>query len=139
MNKPSALLNKPELLAPAGSFPSLVAAVNAGAFSSGLQHYIQNGEAEGRSAGTFNETAYLNTYPDVADAVAAGTYSSGLQHYIQVGQFEANRISLLSGTTGNDTIAGFGQGVQAIMGVSDQNFVENALSGVATTGVGEPS
>lgn len=113
--------------------PDVGAAVAAGALKSGLQHYIQFGEAEGRSAGAFNETAYFRLYPDVAAAVAAGTYSSGLQHYIQVGQFEANRLSGLSGTTGNDIITSFGQGIQTITGV-DTNTL---LSGAATAGVGE--
>lgn len=114
-------------------YSDVAAAVSAGNFRSGLQHYIQFGEAEGRSVGTFNETAYLRLYPDVAAAVDAGTYSSSLQHYIQVGQFEANRNSAFTGTSGNDIIAGFGQGVRAFIGVDPDTL----LSGAIVSGVSE--
>lgn len=113
--------------------PDVATSVSNGTFKSGLQHYIQVGEAERRSAGAFNETGYLNLYPDVAAAVDAGTYSSGLQHYIQVGQFEANRTSAFTGTSGNDTIAGFGQGIQVFMGVDPDTLLGIA----AVAGVGE--
>lgn len=106
-------------------YPDVAAAVSAGSFRTGLQHYIQYGEAERRSAGTFDEQAYLALYPDVAAAVAAGTYSSGLQHYVQLGQFEANRIAYFTGTTGNDTITGFGANT-VITGIDVINPVLNA-------------
>lgn len=117
--------------------PDLAAAVTAGGFSSGLQHYIQNGEAEGRSAGAFNEQIYLATYPDVAAAVVNGGFSSGLQHYIQLGQFEANRSGWFFGTSGNDIITSFGQGILFTTGISYDNFVNNLLTGGAVAGVGE--
>lgn len=88
--------------------PDVAAAVKAGNFKSGLEHYIQYGEAEGRSPGAFDEQAYLKLYPDVAAAVKAGIVSSGLQHYIKYGQNESNRVGVMTGTVGNDTLTGFG-------------------------------
>ena len=87
--------------------PDVATAVANGSIKSGLQHYIQYGEAEGRSPGAFDEQAYLKLYPDVAAAVKGGTLSSGLQHFIQYGQAESNRVGVLSGTTGNDSLTGF--------------------------------
>lgn len=89
-------------------YPDVANAVRTGVIKSGLQHYIQHGEAEGRSPGNFNEQFYRQEYPDVTAAIEAGALSSGLQHFIQYGQFESNRIGLFSGTTGNDSITGFG-------------------------------
>lgn len=43
--------------------PDVAAAVAAGTFSSGLDHYIQFGEAEGRSGIPFGEESYLAVYP----------------------------------------------------------------------------
>lgn len=105
-------------------YTDVAVTVAAGAVKSGLQHYIQNGEAEGRSPGTFDEQAYLVRYPDVAVGVAAGAYSSGLQHYIQSGQFEANRRGYFTGTTGNDTVTGFGANT-VITGIDAINPVLN--------------
>ncbi len=57
-----------------------------GAFRSGLEHFIQYGEAAGRTASLlFDEGWYLRRYPDVADAVSAGDFKSGLEHYIRFG------------------------------------------------------
>lgn len=114
-------------------YPDVAASVRARRFSSGLQHYIQFGEAERRSPGAFNETTYLNLNPDVAAAVAAGTFSSGLQHFIQFGQFEVTRRSAFTGTSGNDIITSFGQGIQGIIGVNPDTL----LGGAAVAGVGE--
>lgn len=114
-------------------YPDVAASVRSRRFSSGLQHYIQFGEAERRSPGAFNETAYLNINSDVAAAVAAGTFSSGLQHYIQFGQFEVTRGSAFTGTSGNDIITSFGQGIQGIIGVNPDTL----LGGAAVAGVGE--
>jgi hypothetical protein len=71
--------------------PDVQAAVNAGAFSSGRQHFEQYGLAEGRVSVSpyYNEQLYLQKYPDVASAVSAGSLSSGLQHYIQFGEAES--------------------------------------------------
>jgi hypothetical protein len=81
----------------------------------------------------FNEQAYLLAYPDVAAAVSSGDLSSGLQHYTLAGQFEENRIGFFFGSSGNDTITGFGKGNKLITGVAF-----DALSnGSTVAGVGE--
>ncbi len=72
--------------------PDVKAAVIAGSFSSGEQHFDEYGRAEGRvpseEAIGFNEKWYLTEYPDVAAAVHAGTFYSGLEHYLEYGQYE---------------------------------------------------
>lgn len=70
--------------------PDVKAAVDAGNFSSGLQHFQQTGLAEGRVLVSpyYDEQFYLRANPDVAAAVAAGGLRSGLQHYIQNGETE---------------------------------------------------
>ena len=109
--------------------PDVAAAVNSGGLKTGLQHYIQYGEAEGRSPGSFDEQFYRQSNPDVVAAIQAGTFSSGLQHYIKYGQFE-NRFALFSGSTGNDTIPGFGT-LDALIGISLGNSL-NAQSNQQT-------
>lgn len=89
-------------------YPDVAAAVAAGDFSSGLQHYRLFGEAEGRSGTTFNEFGYREANPDVAAAIAAGAFKSGLEHYSKFGQFENRTGVYFSGTSGNDTVTGFG-------------------------------
>lgn len=81
----------------------------------------------------FNEEAYLLAYPDVAAAVDAGVFSSGLQHYTQFGQFEENRIGFFLGTSGNDTLTGFGEGNKLIAGVP----FDVLSNGSTVAGVGE--
>lgn len=70
--------------------PDVQAAVTAGAFSSGRQHFEQYGVAEGRVSVSpyYDEQLYLQKYSDVAAAVSAEDLSSGLQHYIQNGEAE---------------------------------------------------
>lgn len=70
--------------------PDVSAAVNAGIFSSGLQHFQLAGLAEGRVLVSpyYNEDFYLRKYPDVAAAVATGSFSSGLQQFILLGEAE---------------------------------------------------
>lgn len=70
------------------NYPDVQAAVDAGNFSSGLEHFQQYGLAAGRVVVSplYNEESYLQTNPDVAAAVAAGAFSSGLQHFIQFGE-----------------------------------------------------
>ncbi|WP_017715075.1 hypothetical protein [Kamptonema formosum] len=89
-------------------YPDVAAAVAAGDFSSGLDHYRLFGEAEGRSGTTFNEFGYREANPDVAAAIAAGAFKSGLEHYSKFGQFENRTGVYFSGTSGNDTVTGFG-------------------------------
>jgi len=70
--------------------PDVAAAVAAGDFSSGLDHFQRYGLQEGRPlvSPSFNERTYLENYPDVAAAVTAGDFSSGLDHYIRFGEAE---------------------------------------------------
>ena len=54
------------------SNPDITAAVQTGTFKSGLQHFIEFGETEGRRASLlFDEEFYLRKNPDVAVAVAS--------------------------------------------------------------------
>jgi len=75
--------------------PDVAAAVAAGTFATGYDHYIQFGQFEGRSPSPYwDEAWYLKENPDVAAAVKAGTVSSGFMQYYQYGQYE-NRGGLL--------------------------------------------
>jgi hypothetical protein len=76
-------------------YPDVAAAVKAGQFATGYDHFIQYGQFEGRSPNPYwDETLYLQDNPDVAAAVKAGKISSGFMHYYQFGQYE-NRPGLL--------------------------------------------
>ncbi|MEA5623712.1 hypothetical protein [Nostoc sp. UHCC 0251] len=81
----------------------------------------------------FSEQAYLLAYPDVAAAVNAGSFTSGLQHYEQFGQFENNRFGFFLGTSGNDTITGFGEGNKLIAGLG----FDVLSNGATVAGVGQ--
>jgi hypothetical protein len=75
--------------------PDVAAAVAAGTFATGYDHYIKYGQFEGRSPSPYwNEAWYLKENPDVAAAVKAGTVTSGFMQYYQYGQYE-NRGGLL--------------------------------------------
>ncbi|MGF1491600.1 MAG: hypothetical protein ACFBSC_03935 [Microcoleaceae cyanobacterium] len=65
----------------------------------------------------FLEDEYLSENPDVLGLVNAGVFESGLDHYEQVGQFEPSRSATFVGTSGNDTVTGFGIGSNDITGV----------------------
>lgn len=82
------------------SYPDVGAAVNAGIFSSGLQHFQLSGLAEKRLlvSPNYSEAIYLQRYPDIAAEVAAGRLSSGLSHFIQYGYAE--------GRSGNPAFGG---------------------------------
>lgn len=73
----------------------VAAAVSAGTFSSGLQHFTSFGLQEGRTqiSSIYSEQNYLNTYSDVAAAVGSGVFRSGLQHYFQAG-FDEGRSGI---------------------------------------------
>ena len=75
--------------------PDVAAAVERGEFSSGEEHFIRFGQAEGRQPApsaptnlTFNEEFYLQANPGVAAAVERGEFSSGLEHFLLFGQAE---------------------------------------------------
>jgi hypothetical protein len=75
--------------------PDVAAAVAAGTFATGYDHFIKYGQYENRSPSPYwNEAYYLQQNPDVAAAIKAGTISSGFMHYYLYGQNE-NRGGLL--------------------------------------------
>jgi hypothetical protein len=77
------------------TYPAVAAAVTAGTFTNGYQHYLQYGQFEGYSPSPFwDESWYLSQNPDIAAAVKAGTVSSGFMQYYLYGQYE-NRGGLL--------------------------------------------
>ncbi len=80
--------------------PDVAAAVKSGAYTSGWQHWVSNGQAELRLLAptdshysTFNEAAYLAANKDVAAAVNAGTYATAWQHYINNGLAEGRQFA----------------------------------------------
>jgi len=76
--------------------PDVAEAVNAGAFTSGFQHYVDMGKLEQRITGAgFDEIGYLNANPDVASAVNAGAFTSGFQHFVISGQAEGRTGAFL--------------------------------------------
>lgn len=79
-----------------GQNPDVAQAVNRGAFRSGLDHFLQFGQFEGRNpSARFNNSNYLALNPDVAQAVNRGALRSGFQHYILYGQIEGRDRSTL--------------------------------------------
>lgn len=67
---------------------------------------------------SFNEEIYLLANPDVVELIKQGNYKSGLDHYNQVGQTATKPDgehygSFFTGTNGNDTVRGIGQGEHA--------------------------
>jgi len=77
--------------------PDVATAVKAKKFTSGLDHYLQYGKKENRSACPplpldFNEGAYLTHNPDVKKAVVAKGFSCGAEHYLTYGFQEKNRL-----------------------------------------------
>ena len=75
--------------------PDVAAAVAAGTFATGYDHYIKYGQFEGRSPSPYwDEAYYLQVNPDVAAAVKDHQVSSGFMHYYLYGQYE-NRQGVL--------------------------------------------
>ena len=71
--------------------PDVAAAVSAGIFASGYEHFVLFGVAEGRNPSVlYDEAFYLANNSDVAQAVTAGVVESGLQHFLNFGH-EENR------------------------------------------------
>lgn len=81
--------------------PDVAAAVARGALSSGLAHWQQFGQAEGRIAidaranPLYDEVGYLAANPDVATAVAGGGLRSGYVHYLAYGKAEGRSLTPL--------------------------------------------
>ncbi|MDB9529518.1 GDSL-type esterase/lipase family protein [Oscillatoria sp. CS-180] len=77
-------------------FSDIDAAVKAGGFSYGYEHFLRFGVAEGRSPSLYyDEALYLNLNPDVKNAVDNGAFQSGLEHYLLAGHIENRTASLL--------------------------------------------
>lgn len=72
--------------------PDVAAAVKAGAFTHGYDHFLRYGAQEGRAAAPgssgWDEQVYLAHNPDVAAAVKAGTLASGFAHFVRHGAQE---------------------------------------------------
>ncbi len=81
--------------------PDVAAAVANKALSSGFDHFIRFGQAEGRIAIDarsdiyFDESFYMSANPDVASAVAAGSYGTGWAHYQAYGRAEGRTATPL--------------------------------------------
>lgn len=79
--------------------PDVAAAIKAGIFHSGYEHYTAFGQREGRMVVNsindpyYNESYYLALNPDVATAVYQGTYQSGYEHYLKWGKAEGRQMS----------------------------------------------
>ena len=65
------------------TYPDVAAAVAAGIYNSGQQHFIEAGYFEGRRPQDFavDEQWYLKTYPDVAEAIKKGDVQSAREHF----------------------------------------------------------
>ena len=64
-------------------------AVSQGGFATGFDHFLLNGQFEGRQpSGLYSESYYLQQNPDVANAVSQGGFATGLDHFLLNGQFE---------------------------------------------------
>ncbi|MBE7380670.1 MAG: FG-GAP repeat protein [Leptolyngbya sp. SIO1E4] len=74
----------------------VAAAVSTGGLSSGYQHFVQFGLAEGRNPSVlYDEAFYLANNADIAAAVAADFIDSGLTHFLLFGHEEARDPSSL--------------------------------------------
>ena len=99
-------------------YPDVAQAVNTGAFRSGLAHFLQFGQFEGRNpSARFNNSNYLGQNPDVADAVNRGALRSGFQHFILYGQIEGR-----DATTFFDTSFYLAQNPDVAQAVTNRTF-----------------
>jgi Bacterial cadherin-like domain len=79
-----------------GQNPDVAAAVARRSFQSGFEHFLRNGQYEGRDpSGLYNDRYYLSQNPDVAAAVARGNFRSGFQHFLRYGESEGRNASTL--------------------------------------------
>ncbi|MUG98645.1 hypothetical protein F7734_42700 [Scytonema sp. UIC 10036] len=79
--------------------PDVATAVANGQYSSGLQHFQQVGQFEGRDPSViFNNSLYLSQNPDVTAAVANGQVRSGFEHFVNFGfkSYEHRDLRMLS-------------------------------------------
>lgn len=77
------------------NYPDVRAAVNAGIFGSGREHFERFGLREGRVLVSrfYDESFYLSRNGDVAAAVANRMFASGLEHFIRFGEAEGRALS----------------------------------------------
>ncbi len=74
--------------------PDVAAAVAAGAFTSGLEHFNKHGAKELRDPNPYFDTKYyLTQNPDVAAAISDGLLTSAFAHYQQAGGIEGRKPS----------------------------------------------
>lgn len=74
--------------------PDVRAAVYAGVFATGRDHFLAAGSREGRACNPlFDEKFYLANNKDVAAAVQSGAISSGFMHFASYGQREGRTAS----------------------------------------------
>lgn len=92
-------------------------AITAGNLSSGYDHFLRFGQAEGRQPTPFfDERFYRGMYPDVLAAIQAGTLSSGWQHFAASGHAEGRQPSAFYdpayyAAVNPDVVAAVGAGV----------------------------
>jgi len=100
--------------------PDVAAAVAAGVYGSGLEHWQKYGEGENRSPlEWFDATQYLTDNLDVASAVIAGVFQSAWDHFESFGREEgrlpgfARGGSFIAGDGGVPEIVNIGSGSSA--------------------------
>jgi hypothetical protein len=75
-------------------YPDIAAAVKAGRFPTGYDHFLRAGQFEGRDSSPWFDTAwYLAHNADLAAARTAGNLPSPFAHYVAAGQFESRSAS----------------------------------------------
>lgn len=93
------------------AYKDVADAVRRGDIKSGMQHYLQYGQSEGRTPGPgavggqaldylnrpFNDQQYLAANPDVAQAIADRRFTgTGREHYLMAGQSEGRAPSAVA-------------------------------------------
>jgi hypothetical protein len=74
------------------TYPEVITELNAGGYSSALEHYLRNKTPQTFSPSRFfSESYYLSIYPDIAQAISAGRFRNCYDHFTQYGVFECRR------------------------------------------------
>lgn len=69
--------------------PDVVQQIQNGIFRNGLEHFINQGQFQGRNPSIlFDEITYLLENPGVSQAIANNVFNSGFDHFVKVGFFE---------------------------------------------------
>ncbi|MFV3077462.1 Calx-beta domain-containing protein [Niveispirillum fermenti] len=101
--------------------PDVAAAVEAGIFVNGYDHWTRFGINEGRmEINLVDETFYRNQNPDVAEAISNGYISSGREHWEAFGRYEGRAPNILFNAdyylaTHADLTAAFGTDARAAL------------------------